>query len=381
MIQTPGFLYTVMAFILVIGPLVFVHELGHYLAGRLFGVKADEFSIGFGREIFGITDKRGTRWKFGWMPLGGYVKFAGDMDASSKPDPNWLALPAEERERTFQAKPIWQRAIIVAAGPVTNFLVAIAILMGFALSFGELRTPAVVGSIQAGSPAQTAGLKPGDRIVALGGRSVDSFEDMVRFVQIRPGQQVRVDFVRGTTPQAIDLTVGTHIERDRFGNEPKIGRLGIGRTAATLVPVSVIEAPLIAIRQTGNILRMMGDVIGQIISGSRSVKELGGPLSIAKVSGEQMALGTASFVFLIALVSINLGFINLLPVPVLDGGHLLFYAIEAIRRRPLEAHVQEWAFRGGLAAVLALMVLVTFNDLGSLGLWTQLGNRLAGLIG
>lgn len=381
MIENPGFFYTVMAFILVIGPLVFVHELGHYLAGRVFGVKADEFSIGFGREIFGVTDKRGTRWKFGWMPLGGYVKFAGDMDASSKPDPDWLALPAEERERTFQAKPIWQRAIIVAAGPVTNFLVAIAILMGFALSFGELRTPAVVGSIEAGSPAQAAGLKSGDRIVALGGRSVDSFEDMVRFIQIRPGQQVRVDFVRGTAPQAIDLTVGTHIERDRFGNQPKIGRMGIGRTSAALVPVGVLEAPGVAIRQTGSILRMMGDVIGQIISGRRSVKELGGPLSIAKVSGEQMAIGTASFVFLIALVSINLGFINLLPVPVLDGGHLLFYAIEAIRRRPLEPQVQEWAFRGGLAAVLALMVLVTFNDLGSFGLWTQLGNRLAGLIG
>jgi regulator of sigma E protease len=303
------------------------------------------------------------------------------MDPSSKPDADWLLLPPEERARTFQAKPIWQRAIIVAAGPITNFLVAIAILMGFALSFGELRTPAIVGSVQAGSAAQLAGLQPGDRIVALGGRSVESFEDMVRFVQIRPGQAVRIDFVRGTTPRAIDLTVGTHIERDRFGNEPKIGRLGIGRTAATLVPVSLVEAPLVAIRQTGSILRMMGDVIGQIVSGSRSVKELGGPLSIAKVSGEQMALGTASFVFLIALVSINLGFVNLLPVPVLDGGHLLFYAIEAIRRRPLEPHVQEWAFRGGLAAVLALMVLVTFNDLGSLGLWTQLGNRLAGLIG
>lgn len=381
MIENPGFFYTVMAFILVIGPLVFVHELGHYLAGRAFGVKADEFSIGFGREVFGVTDKRGTRWKFGWLPLGGYVKFAGDMDASSKPDPEWLALPAEERERTFQAKPIWQRAIIVAAGPVTNFVVAIAILMGFALSFGELRTPAVIGSIEAGSPAQAAGLKPGDRIVALGGRSVDSFEDMVRFVQIRPGQLVRVDFVRGDAPQAIDLTIGTHIERDRFGNEPRIGRMGIGRTTATLVPVGVLEAPIVAIRQTGNILRMMGDVIGQIISGRRSVKELGGPLSIAKVSGEQLAMGTASFVFFIALVSINLGFINLLPVPVLDGGHLLFYAIEAIRRRPLEGQAQEWAFRGGLAAVLALMVLVTFNDLGSLGLWTQLGNRLAGLIG
>lgn len=377
MIQTPGLFHTALAFVLVIGPLVFVHELGHYLAGRLFGVKADEFSIGFGREVFGVTDKRGTRWKFGWLPLGGYVKFAGDMGPSSQADPDWLLLPPEERARTFQAKPIWQRAIIVAAGPVTNFAVAIAILMGFALTFGDLRTPAVIGSIQPGSAAQVAGLQPGDRIMALGGRRVDTFEDMVRFVQIRPGQPVRVDFVRGSSPQAVTLTIGAHIERDRFGNEPKIGRIGIGRAAATLVPVRLIDAPSIAVRQTGNILRMMGDVIGQIISGRRSVKELGGPLSIAKVSGEQMALGTSSFVFLIALVSINLGFINLLPVPMLDGGHLLFYAIEAVRRKPLEAQVQEWAFRGGLAAVLALMILVTFNDLGALGIW----NKLAGLIG
>ncbi len=377
MIQTPGFLYTAMAFVLVIGPLVFVHELGHYLAGRLFGVKADEFSIGFGREVFGLTDKRGTRWKFGWLPLGGYVKFAGDMDPSSRADPDWLALPAAERARTFQAKPIWQRAIIVAAGPATNFIVAIIILMGFAISFGDLRTPPVVGSVEPGSAAQVAGLKAGDEIVSLGGRSVGTFEDMVRYVQIRPGQAVHVDFLRGGAAQSVDLTIGTRVERDRFGNEPKIGRLGIGRAAASLVPVSLLEAPGVAVRQTGSILRMMGDVIGQIIAGRRSVKELGGPLSIAKVSGEQMALGTSSFVFLIALVSINLGFINLLPVPVLDGGHLLFYGIEAIRRRPLAPEVQEWAFRGGLAAVLALMVFVTFNDLGALGLW----NRLTGLIG
>ncbi len=377
MIQVPGFLYAAMSFVLVIGPLVFVHELGHYLAGRLFGVKADAFSIGFGREVFGVTDTRGTRWKFGWLPLGGYVKFAGDMDASSRADPEWLALPAAEREQTFQAKALWQRAIIVAAGPVTNFAVAILILMGFAMVFGDLRTPAVVGSVQPGSPAQSVGLRPGDEIVKLGGRPIGTFEDMVRFIQIRPGQSVRVDFVRDHAPASVTVMVGTHVERDRFGNEPKLGRLGIGRTTATLVPVSLLDAPGVAIRQTGNILRMMGDVIGQIIAGTRSAKELGGPLSIAKVSGEQMTLGASSFIFLIALVSINLGFINLLPVPVLDGGHLLFYAIEAIRRRPLEPQVQEWAFRGGLAAVLALMIFVTFNDLGTLGLW----NRLSGLIG
>ncbi len=377
MIHSPGLLLTIGAFVLVIGPLVFVHELGHYLAGRLFGVKADEFSIGFGREVFGISDKRGTRWKFGWLPLGGYVKFAGDMDPSSRADPAWIALPAEERARTFQSKPIWQRAIIVAAGPLTNFIVAIVILMGFAIAFGDLRTPPVVGSIEPGSPAQQAGLLAGDRITALGGRSVTTFQDMIRYVQIRPGQSVRIDFVRQGSTQTRDAVIGTRIERDRFGNEPKIGRLGIGNTQAELIPVSLIEAPVVAVRKTGDILGMMSDVIGQIITGRRPVSELGGPLSIAKVSGEQMALGVSSFVFLIALVSINLGFINLLPVPVLDGGHLLFYAIEAVRRRPLEPTVQEWAFRGGLAAVLALMVLVTFNDLGTLGLW----NRLTGLIG
>ena len=377
MIQTPGLLYTVVAFALVIGPLVFLHELGHYLAGRVFGVKADEFSIGFGRELFGVTDSRGTRWKFGWMPLGGYVKFAGDMDASSRADPNWIALPPEERARTFQSKPVWQRAIIVAAGPITNFLIAIIILMGFAIAFGDLRTPAVVGSVETGSAAQQAGLLPGDRITALGGRTVETFQDMIRYVQIRPGQPVRIDFLRQGASKSVETVIGTRVERDRFGNAPKFGRLGIGNTEARLVPVSLVEAPFVAVRKTGDILGMMGDVIGQIIAGRRSVQELGGPISIAKVSGEQLALGGSSFVFLIALVSINLGFINLLPVPVLDGGHLLFYAIEAVRRRPLEPNVQEWAFRGGLAAVLGLMMLVTFNDLGSLGLWT----RLAGLIG
>jgi regulator of sigma E protease len=200
---------------------------------------------------------------------------------------------------------------------------------------------------------------------------------MIRFVQIRPGERITIDLIRGSKPQSLQAEIGTRIERDRFGNMPKIGRLGIGNTQAQFVPVGLLEAPIVAVRRTGDILSMMGDVIGQIITGRRSVKELGGPLSIAKVSGEQLSLGVASFVFLIALVSINLGFINLLPVPTLDGGHLLFYAVEAVRRRPLEGRVQEWAFRGGLAAMLALMIMVTVNDLGAFGLW----NSLAGLIG
>ncbi|MDB5706684.1 MAG: rseP [Sphingomonas bacterium] len=377
MIHSPGLFLTILAFALVIGPLVFFHEMGHYLAGRLFGVKAEVFSIGFGNELFGVTDKRGTRWKFSWLPLGGYVRFAGDMNAASVPDADWLMLPPEERARTFPSKPVWQRAIIVAAGPVVNFALAVLILAGFALAYGDSRTPTVAGAITPKSAAAKAGLLPGDRITALSGRSVVTFDDMVRYIKIRAGEPVTIEFVRGGTPMTRETVIGTDIERDRFGNEYRVGRLGIANSQPVLVKVSLIEAPGVAIRQTGEIVNTMVETLGQVISGRRSVKELGGPLSIAKVSGEQLTLGLPAFVFLIALVSINLGFINLLPVPMLDGGHLFFYAIEAVRRKPVEPEVQEWAFRGGLAAVLALMVLVTFNDLGSLGLW----KNLAGLIG
>ncbi|MBA3837347.1 MAG: site-2 protease family protein [Sphingomonas sp.] len=379
MIQSPGLLQTVLAFVLVIGPLVFLHELGHYLAGRVFGVKAEEFSIGFGRELFGVTDRRGTRWKFSLLPLGGFVKFAGDMDPSSRSDPGWLALPAEERAQTFQAKPLWQRAIIVAAGPVTNFAIALGILTAFVLAVGELKTSAVIGRVETGSPAQAAGLARGDRITALGERPVASFQDMLRYVQIRPGERVTIAFERDGRAQRVDATIATKIDVDRFGNQVKLGRLGIAMdaSAARFEPVSPLTAPVVALSKIGDILGMMGEVIGQIFVGKRPVSELGGPLQIAKVSGEQFSLGLSSFVFFIALVSLNLAVINLLPVPVLDGGHLMFYAIEAVLRRPVSPQVMEWAFRGGLAAVLGLMLMVTFNDLGTFGLWT----RLAGLIG
>ncbi|MFT3978641.1 MAG: RIP metalloprotease RseP [Sphingomonas bacterium] len=377
MIQSPGLLLTLVAFALVIGPLVFIHEMGHYLAARWFGVKAEVFSIGFGREVTGWTDRRGTRWKVGWMPLGGYVRFAGDMNAASQPSAEWLALPAEERRQTFPARPVWQRAIIVAAGPVVNLVAAVVILAGFALVYGVGETPTVVGRTLPGTVAVQAGLQPGDRITALGGRSVATFDDMVRYVKIRPGETVRIDYVRNGAARSASATIGERHERDRFGNDYRVGLLGITPVAPVIRQVGPLEAPLVAMRQTGQIVTMMVETIGQVVSGRRSVKELGGPLSIAKVSGEQITLGPQAFVLLIALVSINLGFINLLPVPMLDGGHLLFYAIEAVQRRPVGPEAQEWAYRGGLAAILGLMLLVTFNDLGNLGLW----HRLAGLIG
>lgn len=377
MIHNPGFLLTVIAFVAVIGPLVFVHELGHYLVGRWCGVKAEAFSIGFGPEIAAWTDRCGTRWRLGALPLGGYVRFKGDMNAASQIDPRWLELPAAERAQSFPAKPLWQRAAIVAAGPAINFLFAILILATFAFVHGESRTPAVAGQVQPGSAAAAAGIVAGDRIVSLNGREMATFDDIRLFAQIRPGEPVTIVIDRKGQRIEKQGRVGAVQEDDGFGNKFRIGRLGLAPGEPVIEPVSLLRAPVVAIERTGQIIRTMVETLGQIVGGGRSVKELGGPLKIAEVSGQAATLGVESFVFFMALISINLGFINLLPIPMLDGGHLLFYGVEAIQRRPVSPQVQEWAYRSGLAVLLAMMVLVTFNDLSSFGLW----ERLSGLIG
>lgn len=377
MIESPGFLTTVLSFLLVIGPLVFIHEFGHYIVGRWCGVKAEVFSIGFGREIFGWTDRRGTRWKVGWMPLGGYVKFAGDMNPASQPSEEWKALPAAERARTFQAKALWQRFLIVLAGPLANFLVAVAIFAAFFSVYGEPRTPATISAIAAGSAADKAGLRPGDRIVSVDGSAIERFEDIGPIVSIRPGEALNVGIDRAGKPISMTIRPDSIQERDRFGNEFRKGQLGIAATDRVIVPLAPGEVLGASIRHTGEIVSMMVDTIGQVITGRRSVKELGGPLKIAQFSGQQATLGAAAFIEFMAMISINLGFINLLPVPLLDGGHLFFYALEAVRRRPLNPVVQEWAFRSGLALLMGLMLFVTLNDLMSFGLW----DHLAGLIG
>jgi regulator of sigma E protease len=377
LIEAPGFLVTVLAFLLVLGPLVFLHELGHYAAGRWFGVKVDAFAVGFGREITGFTDRHGTRWKFGWLPLGGYVRFAGDMNPASQPDAEWLQMPAHERARTFQAKPLWQRAIIVAAGPVVNLVLAVLILGGFAAAYGVDRTPPTVGRVVEGSAADRAGLRAGDRITAMDGRGIDTFADLSFHVVMRPDERMRIDFVRDGAPQATEATIAAVTQRDRFGNEARIGRIGVERGRPVYAPVPLWEAPGQGVRLVGTILRGSIDGLIQIITGRRSIEEMGGPLRIAKTSGEQLSLGWPQLVSFVAFVSINLGFINLLPVPMLDGGHLMFYAIEAMKRGPVSAQTMEWAYRGGLALLLALMIFVTANDLGAFGVW----RGLAGLIG
>jgi regulator of sigma E protease len=376
-LSSPGLPFTIFAFLLVIGPLIFVHELGHYFAGRWFGVKAETFSIGFGREIFGWTDKRGTRWKVGWLPLGGYVRFKGDMNPASTPSDEWLALPPEERAETFQAKKLWQRFIIVAAGPITNFLFAILVYVALFASYGVPRTPAVVPSVEPGSPAAIAGFQPGDRIVAIEGRQIGRFEDFHRTVLLHPGQPLRFELDRQGRLVEVAAVPRSIVQRDRFGNESRIGQMGVAVPRKVVVKVPPQQVLGAALTQTSETVRMMVVTIGQLIRGTRSLEEMGGPLKIAQFSGQQASLGWLDFVLFMSLISINLGFINLLPIPLLDGGHLLFYVIEGVRRKPLKPQAQEWAFRTGLAVLLALMIFVTFNDLASFGLFSKLG----GLIG
>lgn len=367
MIHSPSLLITIFGFALLLGPLIVIHELGHYLVGRWCGVKADAFSVGFGKELFGITDRRGTRWKVSAIPLGGYVQFAGDMNPASQPDPEALAhLSPEERAVTFNVKPLWQRALIVAAGPLTNLLFALIIFSAFNLAFGKLVTPSVVEGFAPASVAQVAGIRPGDRIVAIDSRKVNDFEQLRQAIWPYPGGQFTLTVKRGASEFNVRLTAATKVIKDQFGNESRVGLIGIMATRPQIVSVGPAEAIAMSFRQTGDIMRMLVVGVKQIVVGERSVKELGGPIKTAKYSGEQLSLGWLQFVTFAAFISINLAFINLLPIPALDGGHLAFYAAEAIRRRPLDARSQDWAYRTGLAFVLALMLFVTLNDLASL---------------
>jgi regulator of sigma E protease len=374
--EQPPIWLVVIAFLAALGPLVFIHELGHYLVGRWCGVGAETFSIGFGREIAGWTDRRGTRWKVGWLPLGGYVKFTGDMEPSSM-GRGLDTLPPEVRERSFHAKPVWQRFLIVLAGPAANFLLAIVIFAAFFAAFGVPRTPPVVGLVAPQSAAAAVGLQQGDRIVEMAGREIDNFLQIRRIASMRPGETISLEYVRGGARQRVEARLGEVTEVDRFGQKIRVGQLGIANPAPGFHRVSLLETLPEAARHTAETTRAMAEGLWQIVSGRRPVSELGGPMKMAQIAGQQASMGVFEFIQLVALFSINLGFINLLPVPMLDGGHLALYAVEAVRRRPLGERAQEWLFRGGLAALLTLMLFTTVNDLGSFGLWDRLG-RLIG---
>ena len=376
MFAQPPLWFIIIAFLCAIGPLVFFHELGHYWVARWFGVGAEQFSIGFGREIAGWTDKRGTRWKVGWLPLGGYVRFVGHMNPAGQPGAS-NDISDEVRAVSFHHKPWWQRFLIVLAGPVANFLLAIAIFAGFFAAYGVPRTPNLVAGIQPGSAAERAGLRIGDQIVKLDGRSTPTFEMIGHVASLNPGESVIIQVRRGANDIDLKATLGVIEETDRFGRQFRLGRLGIAAPSGRMEQVSAAQLVPAAIDRTVVLTRSMVEGLWQIISGRRSVKELGGPLKIAQIAGQQASISWIDFISLVALFSINLGFINLLPVSMLDGGHLVFYVAEGIRRRPVSERAQDWAFRGGLALHLALLLFTTVNDLTSFGLLERLG-RLIG---
>ena len=376
MLAQPPFWFIVIAFLCALGPLVIFPELGHDGVARLFGVGAEKFSIGFGREIAGWTDKRGTRWKVGWLPLGGYVQFVGDMNPVSQPGES-TDLPPGIRAKSFHLRPWWQRFLIVLAGPAANFVLAIAIFAAFFAVFGEPRTSNRVSGVIAGGPAAAAGIRPGDRILSVADRETQTFEDVFQAVTLRPGERVEIIVERNGTSLRLPAEIGKRLETDRFGQKFNVGRLEILGGDRQYVPPSAINLIPAATSYTFKITQWMIDGLWQILSGRRSIKDLGGPLKMAQIAGQQASLGPFEFIQLVALFSINLGFINLLPVPVLDGGHLIFYAAEAIRRKPVSERAQEWAFRSGLALLLALLIMVTVNDLASFGLFERLG-RLIG---
>lgn len=376
MFAQPPLWFIIVAFLCAIGPLVFFHELGHYWVARWFGVGAEQFSIGFGREIFGWTDKRGTRWKVGWLPLGGYVRFVGDMNPASQPDTG-ADIPEAIRATAFHLRPWWQRFLIVLAGPVANFLLAIAIFAAFFMAYEMPNTPAVADGISGGSAAARAGLQKGDRILEVDDQDISSFEDLRRTVSIRPEAQVVVKYERAGSEHEVTVRLGKEARTDEFGQPYIVGLLGLQPPPPRLERLSPAEAIPAGVRATANMTGLIVEIIGQIVTGQRSAKEVGGPLRMAQVAGQRASLGWPDFVYLIAAFSINLGFINLLPVPMLDGGHLVFYVAEGIRRRPVSERAQDWAFRGGLALLLALLLFTTVNDLASFGLFERLG-RLIG---
>lgn len=371
----PFWMY-IIGFPLLLGPLVTLHELGHYLVARWFGVEAEAFSVGFGKELAGFTDRRGTRWKLSALPLGGYVQFKGDMNPASVPDRSagGSAQPAgAPRDGSFQNAPLGHRALIVAAGPVTNVLVTLAIFAGFFMAVGKPvaanpERQLTVAAFSAGSPAERAGMAVGDRILAIDGKPMADFRDLQEAVLLYPGKRLAVTIERDGERATLPVTAASVEQADRFGNVSRIGLIGVRPAGAAFAfeRLGPVESVAMAGAYSVDITRMMITGIGQILTGERSVKELGGPVKIAKFSGEQLSLGPLAFINFVALISLNLAFINLLPIPGLDGGHLAFYAAEAVRRKPVGARGLELAYRTGMALVLMLMLFVTFNDLVSL---------------
>ena len=358
----------IVPFLFVLAIVVFFHELGHFLIGRWCGVKVQAFSIGFGPEIIGFNDRYGTRWKLSAIPLGGFVKFLGDDNAASVPDHAAAAqMTPEEREVSFVHKSVGKRAAVVAAGPIANFILAILIFAAIFGTAGRQYTSARVDTVQPGSAAQAAGFQPGDLVLSINGEKIDSFGDMQRIVSVSAGEPLNMVVDRGGVAVTLKATPQMRELKDNFGNVHRLGVLGLGRSTQPGDIKTHYYSPIEAIGQgaweTWSIVDRTISYIGGVFSGREAADQLGGPIRIAQVSGQVATVGFVALMHLTAVLSVSIGLLNLFPIPLLDGGHLLFYGIEAIRGRPLSERSQEIGFRIGFAIVVMLMIFATFNDI------------------
>jgi regulator of sigma E protease len=355
-------------FLFVLTIVVFFHELGHFLVARWAGVKVLTFSLGFGPELAGFDDRHGTRWKISAIPLGGYVKFFGDDTEASTPSAETLAgMSEEEKAGSFHHKRVGPRAAIVAAGPIANFILAIVIFTCLFTFFGKPSTSARVDKVEANSAAATAGFQVGDIVVAIDGTKIDSFSDMQRIVGTRAGEHLTFTVKRGEGTVQLEGTPELREVKDPFGNSHRQGVLGITRqTAAGDVVTERVDpatALWLGVKETWFVIDRTLAYIGGVFTGREAADQVGGPLRIAQISGQVATIGLTALIHLAAVLSISIGLLNLFPVPLLDGGHLLFYAVEAVRGRPLSERAQEMGFRIGLGLVLMLMVFATYNDI------------------
>jgi len=355
-------------FLFVLSLVVFVHELGHFLVARLCGVRILVFSIGFGPELVGFNDRQGTRWKVAAIPLGGYVKFFGDENAGSVPDERVLeSMPEGDRARSYHFQPVYKRAAIVVAGPLANFLLAIVIFAAIFGIYGKQTLSARVDSVQAGSAAAAAGFQQGDVVVAINGEAIDNFADMQRIVSDSAGEALNVKVDRDGSQIVLKATPDLKEVKDNFGNVHRMGILGISRSTTPgdvkYQAVSPIQAIGMGAQETWFVVDRTLSYIGGVIVGREAADQLGGPIRIAQISGQVATIGFVALIHLAAVLSVSIGLLNLFPIPLLDGGHLLFYSIEAVRGRPLSERAHEVGFRIGLAIVVMLMIFATFNDI------------------
>jgi regulator of sigma E protease len=358
----------VVPFLFVLTVVVFFHELGHFLIARLCGIRVLVFSLGFGPEIVGFNDRYGTRWKLSGIPLGGYVKFFGDENAASVPDREAAAAMSEdEKKDSFIHKPVGPRAAVVAAGPIANFILAILIFAGVFMTVGKQTTTARVDAVQPKSAAAAAGFKPGDLVLSIGGSRIESFSDMQRIVSVSAGEPLKIEVERGGVPVTLTATPESRELKDNFGNVHRLGVLGISRSMAPgdikTEKYGPVDAVLAGAQETWFVIDRTLTYIGGVFTGREAADQLGGPIRIAQVSGQVASAGFTPLVHLTAVLSVSIGLLNLFPIPLLDGGHLLFYAVEAARGRPLSERAQEVGFRIGLAIVVMLMIFATFNDI------------------